>query len=150
MTATNRRIEDADSRLQKVWGFVSSLTLLFGGKGKYLLAEVYRSADMQKAYYAQGRRPTKEVNSLRRLVNLAPITEQENRRKVTNSQSGQSKHNQYPSKAIDILILDENGKISNDFDEYKHLAEKIKAFDETIKWGGDWKSSLVDLPHFEV
>ena len=150
MTAANRRIEDADERLQKAWSYVQTLVPPFGGAGKYLLAEVYRSADLQRAYYAQGRRPTKEVNGLRRLANLAPISEQESRKKVTNSQVGKSKHNQYPSKAIDILILDEQGKISNVIAEYKKLAEKIKAFDQEVKWGGDWNSTLVDMPHFEV
>jgi hypothetical protein len=153
----NRDINDADPRLQRVHAHVlAHFAALHPDFPKLILSEVYRSQDLQRAYYAQGREPVARVNSQRRLVGLAPITEDENRKKVTNSKPGQSKHQHKPSKAVDYLFV-EGKAIVQDEKYYKALADFILTFDPTVTWGADWnhngKSSdekFVDRPHFEV
>jgi hypothetical protein len=153
----NRDIKDAEPRLQKAWAFVlANFVKAYPDFPKFILSEVYRSPDLQRAYYAQGREPVARVNSQRRLVGLGPISEDENRKKVTNSKPGQSKHQQSPSKAIDILFV--IGKtIVQDERYYKAMANMIRTFDPTITWGADWNRNgkttderFIDMPHFEV
>ena len=61
-----------------------------------------------------------------------------------------SKHNSYPSKAVDAAPFPINWK---DVQSFKKLADivKVKArgLGIKIKWGGDFKT-LVDMPHFEL
>jgi peptidoglycan LD-endopeptidase CwlK len=68
----------------------------------------------------------------------------------SNAQAGQSKHNRYPSKAVDIAPYPIDW---NDKTRFKDLAELMKevAKEKQIKivWGGDWKS-IIDMPHFEL
>lgn len=153
----NRDINDADPRLQKAWEYVfANFAKAYPRAPKFILSEVYRSPDLQRAYYAQGREPIARVNSQRRLVGLAPITENENRRKVTNSKPGQSKHQQKPAKAIDILFV-EGKTIVQDETYYRKMAHMIREFDPSITWGGDWNRNgrsdderFLDRPHFEI
>lgn len=112
------------------------------------LTEVYRSPDLQRAYYAQGREKIAIVNSLRRAVDLSPITEDENRRKVTNSKPGQSKHQRLPSEAIDIWFA-KGKQLVDDPRLWAQLSKLIREFDPEIVWGGHFKT-VVDKPHFEV
>jgi hypothetical protein len=153
----NRDINDAVPRLQKVHAYVlANFAAAHPGFPKLILAEVHRSSDLQRAYYAQGREPLSRVNSQRRLVGLGPITEAENRKKVTNSKPGQSKHQKFPSEAVDYLFVD--GKtIVEEPKYYQALAEFIRAFDPSITWGADWNRNgktsdekFIDRPHFEV
>ncbi|TKT89474.1 M15 family metallopeptidase [Dyadobacter frigoris] len=156
----NRDIKDADTRLQLAWAFIlTEWPRLYPNSPLPFLSEVYRSPDLQRAYYAQGRDPLARVNSQRRLVNLAPITEEENRHKVTNSKPGQSKHQSLPSKAIDVLFVKPGTQreISQDINFYKALAKMVRGFNPEITWGADWNHNwrsdderLVDMPHFEV
>ena len=61
-----------------------------------------------------------------------------------------SKHNSFPSKAVDIAPypIDWNNHV-----RFKDLASKFKAIAQhkniQINWGGDFKS-IVDMPHFEL
>jgi len=69
-----------------------------------------------------------------------------------------SKHNHYPSKAVDIAPYPINW---NDREGFVYLAGLIKGIAAAkgikIRWGGDWDSdndfkdqSFHDLPHFEL
>ncbi len=69
-----------------------------------------------------------------------------------------SKHNQYPSRAIDIAPYPINW---NDRDSFVYLAGIVKGFAHhmgiKIRWGGDWNmnnnlkdQTFFDLPHFEL
>ncbi len=143
-----RDINDAHPRLQKAWRHVETeWEKRYPGQLKPFLGEVYRSDDVQRALYAQGRRPIGEVNRLRQVAGLALITEVENRSKVTNALPGQSKHGQKPSHAIDVYFS--KGKVLV-YDD--HLYDKLYALlleaDPQIKWGKYFK--LVDKPHFEI
>jgi len=111
------------------------------GKGVRLrLAYTYRSPEEQTALYNQGR-TTKGA-------------------KVTNAKAWQSIH-QY-SLAFDIVLLldkDNNGSfetatwdIVKDFDkdgssDWMEIVTYFKS--KGWEWGGDWKGSLKDYPHFE-
>lgn len=144
----NRDIKDAHPRLQKVWAFVQTeWPLRYPDDPAPFLTEVHRSPDLQRAYYAQGREPVARVNSQRRLVGLAPITEDENRRKITNSKPGQSKHQRMPSEAFDAWFQ-RNKKLLDDPRLWKQLVELVHEFDPSIVWGGTF--SFVDKPHFEI
>lgn len=70
---------------------------------------------------------------------------------------GESKHNTFPSKAIDIYPYSQrrmcNGDKEGDIEKIKELSEHIKEcakkLDINIKWGGDWKN-FKDYPHWEL
>jgi hypothetical protein len=144
----NRDINDAHPRLKKVWAFVAKeWPKRYPADPAPFLSEVYRSPDLQRAYYAQGREPIARVNSQRRLVGLGPLTEDENRRTVTNSKPGQSKHQKTPSEAIDISFA--RGKVLLDDPRlYQQLVRLIDEVDPAINWGGHFR--FVDKPHFEI
>ena len=50
-----------------------------------LVIETLRTAEVQAAYYAQGRKPLAEVNGLRGKAGLYLLSEAENKNKVTNA-----------------------------------------------------------------
>lgn len=66
--------------------------------------------------------------------------------KVTNAKPGQSKHNLYPSKAIDIAFKKVDGNLDWSIDNFKLFASLIKK--HGVTWGGEWK--FIDNPHFEI
>ena len=144
----NRDIKDAVPRLQKLWAHIAKeWPKAYPNDPMPFLTEVHRSRELQLAYYAQGRDPLARVNSQRRLVGLAQITEDENRRTVTNAKPGQSKHQRLPSEAIDIMFA--KGKVLlNDARLYEQLYRMAMDFDPKIDWGGHFR--FVDKPHFEV
>jgi hypothetical protein len=155
--AGNRDIRDAHERLQLAWGFVQSEWPKRHPKDPMpFLTEVYRSPDVQRALYAQGREKLANVNSLRRAVKLPPLTEDENRRKVTWAMPGHSKHNPLPAEAIDAMFA--RGKVLlDDVRLYKQYADLMREFDPKIRWGGDWDGDgrsdderKLDMPHCEI
>jgi len=62
--------------------------------------------------------------------------------KVTNAKPGQSRHNSYPSEAVDIVPY-VDGSLSWDWDHINPCAEHIKrvaaGLGIEIEWGGDWR-----------
>lgn len=61
-----------------------------------------------------------------------------------------SKHNYYPSKAVDVVPFPLDW---NDINSFKLLAKVVKEkaleLNIEITWGGDWVS-LKDYPHWEI
>ena len=131
---------------------------------RVIVTDVSRLFEVQVALYAQGRETLENVNKLRKRANLAPITNKENKNKVTWTLASRHIINLSNdditddlSHAIDFGILDKNGKYMGDvkadvnrdnkFDyiQLGHLAKKV---DSEIIWGGDWKKSK-DYPHYE-
>lgn len=55
--------------------------------------------------------------------------------------------------AVDLGVLDKNGKITWDFEEYKKLWKVMEQSSQKlaipIVWGGNW-TTLKDGPHFEL
>lgn len=73
-----------------------------------------------------------------------------------------SKHNYYPSRAIDVYCYKENGKPSWQKEQYIYLAGIVQAVAHSqavnIRWGGNWDGDgevvtdqdFDDLCHFEL
>lgn len=119
-----------------------------------------RSYQEQLALYAQGRNPLDFTNALRKKAGLTPITEKENKSKVTWTMN--SKHitnlldddkSNDKSEAWDFVILDGKKAIwdikvdvnknkRSDYEEAGKIAEDLG-----LEWGGRWKSP--DAPHIQ-
>lgn len=114
------------------------------------VVETKRSVEVQKAYYAQGRKTLPEVNALRRAAGIGwNITAKENERTVT--QTMQSKH--LGGRAVDIVPV-KDGKCW--WNAPQQVWEEIGAIAEECgldwcaggygqTWGKGW-----DNPHFEL
>jgi len=119
------------------------------------LNEVLRTPDRQKAYYAQGRTYLTEVNRLRKIAGLYPISASENEYKVTWTMD--SRHFAGPdgrARAFDIRLLkyakphwetkwDGNKNSIPDYLEAAYIGKSVG-----LNAGGLW--SKADLPHFQL
>ena len=69
-----------------------------------------------------------------------------------------SKHNSYPSKAMDLVPYPEGYKVPERMkDLAKHILVVAEAQGTKIRWGGDWNMNgrsddekFIDMPHFEL
>lgn len=155
--AQDRNINNAVPALQAAWKLVQAeWAITFTGNIRPVLVEVHRSAATQKAYFAQGRYSLGMVNKLRAEAGLPALSAEQNRRVITYRREGSSKHEFFPSRAIDILLM-KGSEIVNDPIWYRRLADMIRAHNPNITWGGDWDGDqrmddekFVDMPHFEV
>lgn len=154
--ALDRNISNAHPILQDAWHYAKREWEKWHDDTALLLNEVSRPLKVQRAYYAQGRQPLVVINELREMAGLAPIGAAEAKRIVTKLVPGKSKHGLKPSAAIDIYVMVE-GKISNDLQLYKALADIIRDRQPSVVWGGDWDSDgeskdeqFLDLVHFEI
>lgn len=119
----------------------------------------------QTALYAQGRKSLGEVNKLRKIVNLPPISASDNKRQVTWTMKSRhiiDRHNSIDvddfSYAVDVAILKENSKniewnikadVNKDNEsDYVQLVKLAHEIDPDIECGGDWKTP--DYPHYQV
>ena len=119
------------------------------------LCETVRYPYTQAAYWARGRYPLGQVNSLYRQAGLAPITAHENLSIVTRVR--ESRHFPGPdglSRAFDLGVYDHDGKLWNpkldmdadgicDWDE-------IAAYAESIGLVAGRRFHFVDSGHFEA
>jgi peptidoglycan L-alanyl-D-glutamate endopeptidase CwlK len=106
----------------------------------------YRSNAEQSALYAQGRESLDEVNKLRLIANMPPLTENENLKIVTKVKAGGSKHN--TGEAFDIVNYPDGGVVEWDNIEFYKAANMVFS-EHNLKWGGSWRK-FVDRPHFEL
>jgi peptidoglycan L-alanyl-D-glutamate endopeptidase CwlK len=97
--------------------------------GRPFVSEGYRSAEEQDELYTHGRSAPGPV--------------------VTYKRGGESKHNELPSKALDVAFLLPDGTTSWSPDLLGKFARLMKAADVRVRWGGDWPQ-FKDRPHFEV
>lgn len=119
---------------------------------RLLIYCTWRSQQEQDALYAQGRRPLHAVNAMRKAVGLAPITDAENRRRITNARTSQHSYmldGAPAALAYDCCPLDDAGRPDWSGEGYRWqlVAEIGKRLGLT--WGGDWRR-LRDKPHFEI
>ncbi|WP_151087430.1 M15 family metallopeptidase [Hymenobacter baengnokdamensis] len=97
--------------------------------GRPFVSEGYRSVQEQDELYTHGRSAP------------GPI--------VTYKRGGESKHNELPSKALDVAFLLPDGTTSWSPELLSKFARLMKAADVRVHWGGDWPG-FKDRPHFEV
>jgi len=108
------------------------------------ITSTYRSPDLQKAIWMQGRYSLDEVNAVRQRIGLQAITQQDNV-KVTNSRPGYSYHNY--GLAFDCIFFVNNIQVkSKKHPLWKQVAEWAKEAD--LFWGGNFKE-LFDGGHFQ-
>lgn len=143
--------------LQEAWKYSQEFwTKNFPGKPQPILTCTLRTLAEQKALFAQGRLPLAEINKLRKIAGMAAIGASEAKKKVTNADAGQSKHNPDKtglSRAFDVGFLNmssgKNHSLVWDEINFKEFNKIISAKFPLVEWGGSWKS-FKDLPHFEV
>jgi peptidoglycan L-alanyl-D-glutamate endopeptidase CwlK len=117
------------------------------------LGETYRSPEVQRAYYAQGRQPLAEINRLRGLAGLPLIGQSEAKNRITNAQPGQSAHGFLPARAFDVLLLNPNGTANWEQRNYLAFAAYVKAAAAMLKVAvsiGAYWSKFPDAPHTEL
>ena len=118
-----------------------------------IFTDTLRTGAEQDAYYAQGRQDVNTVNALRRLANMAPITQSANRI-ITRASKGSSWH-EY-GLAFDIAIVDPTGRKivwdnTSDWnqDSVDDWAQVGSLGDEVgLEWGGNF-TSIYDAPHYQ-
>lgn len=127
----------------------------------FIVTQVARTPEYQKALYYQGRLPADTVNEMRLKVNLAPITLKQNRI-VTSTLKSKHLFKTFPeygskqfSEAFDVAIIKPNSKIilwdkpdinnnnKNDYEELGVIGESLGLY-----WGGRFKN--IDMPHYEI
>lgn len=116
---------------------------------KVRITFTHRSHLVQSALFKQGRQDLAAVNYARRLAKMPPITEAENARRVTNANAGASKHNAYPSLAIDVAVIQNGEYVGNNVAPYREFAILMGRANSAIKWGGLFPG-FVDAGHFEL
>jgi len=156
---SSRKIEDLTEEMQELYSkFADKMT---ENGLDFIITCTARTVTEQRALYAQGRQSLNTVNLLRKEAGLPPITEKENKKKVTWTRF--SKHltdkNNPKSKAFDIAL---KADIDNDGDLDVHWIIKVDVNDNEIsdyqeageigesvglKWGGRFSSP--DYVHFE-
>lgn len=138
----SRNIKDATPELRLLWEQIKDWT---DGKRYVIITNVLRLRGVQAAYYAQGRAPLAEVNRLRKLVGLPPLTFLENTRRITNAKPGQSAHERQKDgfvHAFDIGVIDLKTKGYLDEAKYYNAVRSlIKVPLVEIKW---------DRPHIQI
>ncbi len=105
-----------------------------------------RSYNMQAAYYSQGREPLDQVNAKRAAVQLAPITDQENQKTVTDAPPGYSYHQFFMALDGDVFL---NGEpIWNTKDAH---FQRMIAVGRSVGFncGADWTNPKGDDDHFQ-
>lgn len=129
----------------------------------FIVTSTARMTKTQIALYAQSRQSLDEVNALRKIAGMPPITEKENQKPVTWTLKSMhlidlddSDPNNDKSKAFDIALVDPknpkaviwNTKVDVDGDKVPDYIEAGKIGESVgLVWGGRWKNP--DYPHFQ-
>jgi hypothetical protein len=123
---------------------------------KLIITNVERDILEQSALYAQGRRSLADVNALRAIAKMPPISEKENSYCVTWTMKSKhivDLHNESQeddlSRAFDFAVLSPGGSIiwsikadvnKDNFPDYMQVGALAMRMDPTIVWGGKWKT----------
>ena len=134
---------DPKDLTEQMQGFYARFKAKMDEEGqRFILTATYRPQVEQDALFAQGRQSLKEVNRLRAIAGLQPITFEQNK-KVTWAKK--SRHTD--REAFDIAMLDKKGKITWLTIAYKAAGRIGKSVG--LVWGGDFQTTK-DYPHFEL
>ena len=145
---SSRAIEDLTPRMQeRIRRFEVCLEVAVPGTFKRSCT--YRSQEEQNALWKRGRESLSIVNMHYMAVGMNPITEQENKFKVTwttNSVHTDREAVDYfiqrEGKYCNDLKVDTDGDKIEDWQEFGKIAETCG-----LEWGGNWKKK--DLPHVQ-
>ena len=129
----------------------------------FIVTSTARTMKEQAALYAQGRQGLKEVNALRKICLMTPITESDNGHCVTWTMKSEhlidlddTNPDNDKSRAFDIALVDVknpkavfwNPKVDVDADGVPDYVEAGKIGESVgLVWGGRWKNA--DYPHFQ-
>lgn len=137
----SRKLTDAHPKLVNAYIFSKKAFELRYPELEVMLTCTYRSRDEQTKLYNQ---PHDGIDN----DHDGKIDERDE--KVTNAKAGQSKHNAYPSLAIDIAFKKRNER---GFDwnmvYFKIFYDFMHSYDTSIRWGGNFRS-IKDGPHYEI
>lgn len=124
----SRNIEDAVLQIQLAFkAACNEWRAAHADRPQPFVTCTYRSREEQDTLYAQGRTTPGK--------------------RVTNAKAGESKHNFFPSQAIDIAFKAYNGELDWSDSLFRDFAVLMKKYG--TQWGGDWHS-FKDTPHFEI
>lgn len=111
------------------------------------------TTDEQQALWLQGRSSLIAVNQARQIAGLWPITDEENKHKVTNCDGVTKVSEHQKGRAVDVVAYkdpDETGPIKSVVSwsdvQYVPLGGLAKRFG--LVWGGWWQQA--DRPHLEL
>ena len=145
---SSRLIEDLTPRMQeRIRRF--EICLEAGIPGTFKRSCTYRSQLEQNALWKRGRESLDIVNNAYKTVGMVPITEKENKFKVT----WKTISNHTDREAVDYFIeregkycndlkIDTDGDKIEDWQEFGKIAETCR-----LEWGGTWRKK--DLPHVQ-
>jgi hypothetical protein len=134
----SRKIEDLDPVLQKAWiDSFNEWEDTYPTLPKPFLTCTFRDNEEQEILYMQNKNGKDDDGD-------GKIDESDEWR--SNAKPGQSKHNQFPSKALDVAFKNTQGKLDWSEVLFAKLAKIMKT--RGVQWGGDWKRK--DTPHFEI
>lgn len=130
---------------------------------RYCDTSTLRTDNEQIALHAQSRKELEEVNRLRKIAYMRPISAAENKYTVTNCDGVKSKSRHQGGTAIDRVPADEKGNPiwppASD-PRWKQIAKIMQ--EVGFRWGGDWDGDgktrydgdmdevMVDFPHYEL
>jgi len=110
--------------------------------------ETLRTADVQLAYYMQGREPLTKVNAQRAKAGLHLISDAENKRIITNAKTSDfhgtgRAYDIAPGRYVNGVLVPWWGAPWSVWQELGEIGERLG-----MTWGGRWKK-LNDCPHFQ-
>lgn len=149
------RVEDMHPHLHDAYQFWKAKMDAAGIP--FVLTCVGRTTSEQEALYAQGRKSLKEVNQMRKECGMSPLSESENKRKVTWTMNSKHRlHADGKSKAFDFAILKPDKKTLSwdvkwdaDHDGVPEYLEAARFAEEVgLEAGAFWKTS--DWPHVQL
>lgn len=130
----------------------SFLKQINGTAFKFIICQVKRTIEEQTALYAQGRKPIDEVNRLREIAKMAPISPNRNHIVTQTMKSRHLPNKDGFSEAFDIVAVDratgnaiwsDNGK-----DMPYHIAYVLSLQFPRFEAGYSWKWQ--DLGHYQL
>ena len=137
--------ELAEQAKETFRGFLEMLDNTIG-EDRYIVFEGLRTVRVQEAYYAQGRKPLDEVNTLRKNAGLYLLRSEKDNYEIT--WTLKSKH--IDGLAMDIVPVDGAGNPTWDIAHYFKVFEAIRDCGRSggLVCGADWVQK--DWPHYEL
>lgn len=120
-----------------------------------ICTQTLRTEAEQNALYAQGRKTLDEVNNCRKIAGMSPITDAQNKGRVTNAEHANQSWHGF-GLAFDIAVVSPDGKHiiwdktadwnADGIDDWTQVGSL--ADDIGLEWGGNF-TSITDVPHYQ-